>query len=86
METGTGQRNCILTTNLLGCGLTRKAPPLLHGSKQEIIAETDSRFLLKGANVQIEFVKDKSGVVSTLFLYRNGQKMEGKRVPTLQCK
>ncbi|MBL7991730.1 MAG: hypothetical protein JNN25_09855 [Candidatus Kapabacteria bacterium] len=58
----------------------------LNGSKQEIIAETDSRFLLKGANVQIEFVKDKSGVVSTLFLYRNGQKMEGKRVPTLQCK
>lgn len=57
-----------------------------RGNKQEIIAEVNNKFVLKGTNVQITFMKDKLGLVHSIILYHHGQKMEGKRASTLQCK
>ena len=49
-------------------------------SKNAIFAESENMFFLKVVSAKVEFVKDKEGKVSSLFLYQAGQKIEGKRI------
>lgn len=47
--------------------------------KVELFAESPSKFFLKVVDAQVEFIKGPDGKVSSLFLYQNGKKIEGKR-------
>ena len=47
--------------------------------KFELFAESPTKFFLKVVDAQVEFVKGPDGKVNTLFLYQNGQKIEGRR-------
>lgn len=47
--------------------------------KVELFAESPTKFFLKVVDAQVEFIKGPDGKVSSLFLYQNGKKIEGKR-------
>lgn len=47
--------------------------------KNELFAESATKFFLKVVDAQVEFLKNGSGQVDKLILYQGGQKIEGKR-------
>ena len=47
--------------------------------KNEIFAESESKFFLKVVDAQVEFFKDENGQFNKLILYQNGQKIEGRK-------
>ncbi|WP_428657922.1 serine hydrolase [Runella sp.] len=47
--------------------------------KNELFAESPTKFFLKVVDAQVEFFKNESGKVDKLILYQGGQKMEGKK-------
>ena len=49
-------------------------------SKLEIFPESEFFYFLKKVNAQLEFVKDKKGVVTSLVLHQGGQKMPAKKI------
>ncbi len=47
--------------------------------KNELFAESETKFSLKVVDAQVEFFKNSSGQVDKLILYQGGQKIEGKK-------
>jgi CubicO group peptidase (beta-lactamase class C family) len=47
--------------------------------KNEIFAESDTKFFLKIVDAQVEFIRDAAGQYSKLILYQGGQKIEGTK-------
>lgn len=47
--------------------------------KNELFAESATKFFLKVVDAQVEFLKNESGQVDKLILYQGGQKIEGKK-------
>lgn len=47
--------------------------------KNELFAESATKFFLKVVDAQVEFLKNGSGQVDKLILYQGGQKIEGKK-------
>ncbi len=52
-------------------------------SKAELFPESETKFFLKVANVQIAFERDNAGYVHQLMVYQNGQEMPAKRLSDL---
>jgi uncharacterized protein YneR len=48
--------------------------------KIELFPESDTRFFLKAANIQITFVKDEKGSVSGLILHQDGKDLTAKKI------
>ncbi len=48
--------------------------------KNELFAESETKFFLKVVDAQVAFFKNESGRVDKLILYQGGQKMEGKKI------
>ena len=48
--------------------------------KNEVFAESPTRFFLKLVDAQLEFFKGDDGKVTHLILYQGGQKIEGKKI------
>lgn len=48
--------------------------------KTLLFAETETKFYIEATDVHIDFVKDDSGKVTKLFLFRGPQKYEAKRI------
>ncbi|NBB23364.1 serine hydrolase [Runella sp. CRIBMP] len=48
--------------------------------KNELFAESETKFFLKVVDAQVEFFKNESGQVDKLILYQGGQKIEGKKL------
>ncbi|MCP1381016.1 serine hydrolase [Runella salmonicolor] len=48
--------------------------------KNELFAESETKFFLKVVDAQVEFFKNESGQVDKLILYQGGQKIEGKKM------
>ncbi len=49
--------------------------------KNEIFAETESRFYLKVVNAKLQFDKDADGKITQLILLQGGREQQGKRLP-----
>jgi len=47
--------------------------------KNELFAESETKFFLKVVDAQVEFFKNESGQIDKLILYQGGQKIEGKK-------
>jgi hypothetical protein len=48
--------------------------------KLQLFAESQTKFFVKEAPIQIEFVVDASGKATSLFVYQGGQKMAARKV------
>lgn len=49
-------------------------------TKEELIPESETEFLVKKANIHVQFVKDDKGTVTHLLLKANGQELQGKKI------
>ncbi len=47
--------------------------------KNQLFAESETKFFLKVVNAQVEFIKNDAGQYDSLILYQNGQQMPAKR-------
>ncbi len=52
-------------------------------SKAELFPESETKFFLKVANVQIAFERDNAGYVHQLMVYQNGREIPAKRLSDL---
>ena len=69
--------NFIITISLDGDKLMAQAT---GQGKNEIFAESPTRFFLKVVDAQLEFFKGTDNKVTHLILYQDGQKIEGKKI------
>ena len=69
--------NFIITISLEGDKLMAQAT---GQAKNEIFAESPTRFFLKVVDAQLEFFKGADNKATHLVLYQNGQKIEGKKI------
>ncbi len=59
---------------------TRLMIQALGQDKNQIFPESETKFFLKVADIEVEFVKDQTGKVTGLILYQGGQKTNAKKI------
>jgi len=69
--------NRTFTVSQEGSKLTIDIP---RSNKSELFPESESKFFLKVADVEVTFVKDDKGQVAQIELHTNGQELRAKRI------